>query len=811
MFWGVVVPYTLDWDFTGASGAHELSDAGDTLGVTISTTATGDGSFSANNPSYVPEDGLWTAPESDTRTVGLQFDAPVTDVSFELLNVDSGSNWDEKITIIALDANGNHVPVTLTPRNPNTTVDGNTVHAGEAAANDFSVDGGTDTVGVSIAGPIVSLQIIVEPDDDPNDGASQAATGWMGISDINIGGALDLIVSGTSGADTIDDGYLGDPEGDRVNNNDALDGSNDDVIEAGAGDDSVSSGVGNDTIDGGAGRDTIAGGAGRDSIVAGSGDDSVLLGGGDTVSGGAGDDLFTVDATLTETGIIHITGGETAEELAIDAANNPGGRIGDVLDLTGLDNVTITYDQTDPTWDGNTSESGTVTYTNDNGDMISIQFAEIEIVIARDEVVEGGAGDDLIDASYTGDPGYDRIDANDNTTGTNDDVVEAGAGNDTVRSGSGNDHIEGGAGDDALYGETGNDSIYGWFGNDTLEGGTGDDVMDGGTDDDSLVGGSGRDTLAGGKGNDTLEGGDGSDKFNFWAVDFGNDTVIGGENSDDDYGDELSFGPLSSDLTVDLTQGAGGASNGESGVVTDGTNTINFSEIERLRTGTGDDSILGSDQDDRIDANAGADTVDAGAGDDIIDLGVYGAADGDADTVILSDGDGNDTISGFDAPTDNGDGTYTGGDQLDVSGLTDAGGNPVNVLDVTVSDTNGDGTGHAVLQFPNGESITLNGVDPGTINTPAALAALGIPAPNYIVEGTSGDDVIGLAYNGDPNGDMVDAGDNIAGNNDDVIHAGAGNDSISSSFGDDSVDAGDGNDSVWGGLRRGHADRRRGQ
>nr|WP_052699519.1 calcium-binding protein [Tritonibacter mobilis]ANP41865.1 hypothetical protein K529_013895 [Tritonibacter mobilis F1926] len=250
---------------------------------------------------------------------------------------------------------------------------------------------------------------------------------------------------------------------------------------------------------------------------------------------------------------------------------------------------------------------------------------------------------------------------------------------------------------------------------------------------------------------------------------------------------------------MDLTQGAGGASNGESGVVTDGTNTINFSEIERLRTGTGDDSILGSDQDDRIDANAGADTVDAGAGDDIIDLGVYGAADGDADTVILSDGDGNDTISGFDAPTDNGDGTYTGGDQLDVSGLTDAGGNPVNVLDVTVSDTNGDGTGHAVLQFPNGESITLNGVDPGTINTPAALAALGIPAPNYIVEGTSGDDVIGLAYNGDPNGDMVDAGDNIAGNNDDVIHAGAGNDSISSSFGDDSVDAGDGNDSVWGG------------
>ncbi|MCZ4270614.1 Hint domain-containing protein [Rhodobacteraceae bacterium G21628-S1] len=1108
------MPYTLDWDVTGASGDHVLNSATDTLGVTISTTATGDGSFSAdNNPSYVPEDGLWTAPESDTRTVDLQFDAPVKDISFELLNVDSGSNWDEKITIIALDANGNQVPVTLTPRNPNTTVDGNTVHAGEESPEGgFSVDGGTDTVGVSIAGPIVSLQIIVEPDDDPNDGASQAATGWMGISDINIGGALDLVVSGTGGNDTIDVGYLGDPEGDRVDNNDALDGSNDDVIEAGAGNDVVHAGAGNDTIiggtgddflhggtghdfisdsdgvstvrgdagndtieitggtqlervdggtgddsitisnvhvadnedglvaggegndtitihnstinnvygprdngyndtgdgtdtinvsgastvtgkiwvgdpdlttnspnqinisdtafvnqietratdlevnisddaqwgdgdsltngdwggkqtitvtgsgsisgteldlgagndsisfsgnssmdgnlgggagddtirfsddatsnesisggtgddlifgggsssnilggegndtiDGGAGRDTISGGAGSDSITAGSGEDSILLGGGDTVSGGAGDDLFTVDATQAETGVIHITGGETAEELAIDAANNPEGRIGDVLDLTGLNNITITYDQTDPTWNGNTSESGTVTYTNDNGDTISIQFSEIEIVIARDEVVEGGAGDDLIDASYTGDPGYDRIDANDNTAGTDDDVVEAGAGDDTVSSGSGNDLIDGGAdndsliggsGVDTLYGATGddyldggteddhldggdgadtlhggegndllrggydngpnsslvtdgdgNDSLSGGGGHDTLEGNAGSDTLEGGSGNDSLVGGSGRDALIGGEGDDHMDGGDGDDWFVVYASSFSNDTVVGGETGDDLHGDELSFGSIASDLTVDLTQGAGGASNGESGVVTDGTNTIDFSEIERLRTGTGDDSILGSDQDDRIDANAGADTVDAGAGDDIIDLGVYGAADGDADTVILSDGDGNDTISGFDAPTDNGDGTYTGGDQLDVSGLTDAGGDPVNVLDVTVSDTNGDGTGHAVLQFPNGESITLNGVDPATINSPAALQAMGIPGTDGIVSGTGGDDLIDGSYTGDPDGDMVDSSAN-------VVEAGDGNDTVSTGQGADTIYGGDGNDAIYSG------------
>ena len=548
-------------------------------------------------------------------------------------------------------------------------------------------------------------------------------------------------------------------------------------------------------------------------------DNDFLIGAANTAHGGGGDDEFRIDSSQAGNEDIVITGGESLEELTQDATNNPNGRIGDVLDLTGLDNVTITYDQTDPTWDGSTSESGTATYTNDAGETVTIHFSEIEHVYDRDGIVEGTSGNDSIGTGYLGDPDGDTVDNNDNVAGNNDDVIQAGAGddtisanfgddsvdagdgsdsvlggegNDTLHGGAGNDTLNGGAGDDSLDGETGNDSLYGWFGNDTLEGGAGDDVMDGGTDDDSLVGGSGRDILAGGKGNDTMEGGDGSDKFYFWAVDFGNDTVIGGENSDDDYGDELNFGALSSDLTVDLTQGAGGASNGESGVVTDGTNTVNFSEIERLRTGTGDDSILGSDQDDRIDANAGADTVDAGAGDDIIDLGVYGAADGDVDTVILSDGDGNDTISGFDAPTDNGDGTYAGGDQLDVSDLTDAGGDPVNVLDVTVSDTNGDGTGHAVLQFPNGESITLNGVDPATINSPAALQAMGIPGTDGIVSGTGGDDLIDGSYTGDPDGDMVDSSAN-------VVEAGDGNDTVSTGQGADTIYGGDGNDAISSG------------
>ncbi len=67
-----------------------------------------------------------------------------------------------------------------------------------------------------------------------------------------------------------------------------------------------------------------------------------------------------------------------------------------------------------------------------------------------------------------------------------------------------------------------------------------------------------------------------------------------------------------------------------------------------------------------------------------------------------------------------------------------------------------------------------------------------------IVEGTSGADVIDLAYTGDPDGDMIDANDNAAGTNDDVVDAGAGDDTVKAGDGNDTVFAGSGDDSVQG-------------
>ncbi len=72
-----------------------------------------------------------------------------------------------------------------------------------------------------------------------------------------------------------------------------------------------------------------------------------------------------------------------------------------------------------------------------------------------------------------------------------------------------------------------------------------------------------------------------------------------------------------------------------------------------------------------------------------------------------------------------------------------------------------------------------------------------------IVEGSEGDDLIDVAYTGDPDGDMIDAGDAIApgaGADDDLVNAGGGDDTVIAGEGDDTVHGGGGDDSLVGGA-----------
>ncbi|MDF3414786.1 hypothetical protein HKX54_10005 [Sulfitobacter sp. M57] len=377
------------------------------------------------------------------------------------------------------------------------------------------------------------------------------------------------------------------------------------------------------------------------------------------------------------------------------------------------------------------------------------------VPVAPDYIVEGTGGDDLIDGAYVDDPEGDRVDDNDNAAGNNNDSIEAGAGDDTINAGAGDDTILAGDGDDRII--------------------------------DSA-------------GDDLAQGGEGRDSFEYTTI-TGDDTVVGGELNDTtatNSGDKLDARQSVDDLTVVFT-------GNEAGTMTDGTGTVTFSEIENIRGGQGDDVINAdaSNIQQILDGGEGADTITGGGGNDIISMGRtqdQSATDGENDTLVLNNSFGNDLIENFEVPTDLGGGTYAGNDRVDVTALTDGSGVPVTTDVVVVSDTNGDGTGDAILTFPNGESITLRGVNVSEISSEAQLAAIGIPQPavlDYIVEGTEAGELINAGYGGDPDGDQVDNNDHSDGSNDDSIHAGGGDDTVSAGVGDDTVDAGTGDDIVY--------------
>lgn len=499
-----------------------------------------------------------------------------------------------------------------------------------------------------------------------------------------------------------------------------------------------------DQIDGSDGvNDVIFGNGGADTIQAGLGQDLVY--------GGADDD--------------EIHGGDGADTLYGDAGNDTliGGAGNDLM-FGGDGADTFVVDSND----------GTDTITGGEG---GADFDLLDATGVSDAVSVGFTGDEAGTLSTTG------------TTVTFSQIegVALGAGDDTV---------------------DGSVTTQGFL----ADGGAGNDGLTGGSGDDTLIGGAGNDTLIGGQGADSMVGGDGDDWF-VLADDFGDDTIIGGETGEVNE-DWVDARQITADTVLHFTSS-------ESGTLTDGTSTMNFAEIERfglgtgndvvdgtaaldgvrVHSGSGDDTLLGGVGNDTFIGGGGADLFDGGGGNDFLDMGTLGLhGDGASDTIVLKNGYGQAWVANFEAPVANGDGTYTGVDLLDVSQLYDAGGALVNTGDVTVSDTVGDGTGHAVLTFPDGTRITLQNVPVSAVSSVKQLVAIGIPAPDYVVDGTAGDDLIDAAYLGDPHGDRVDAGDAADGSDDDVIRAGAGNDTVVAAAGDDTVHGGDGDDSLYGGA-----------
>ncbi|WP_284164419.1 Hint domain-containing protein [Frigidibacter sp. SD6-1] len=226
-----------------------------------------------------------------------------------------------------------------------------------------------------------------------------------------------------------------------------------------------------------------------------------------------------------------------------------------------------------------------------NSSNASVAGALLATYTPPDGIVSGTAGDDVIDASYTGDPEGDKVDNSDATggygvPGSNDDRIEAGDGNDSVLAGAGSDTVFGGAGSDTIYGGTGADSLLG-------------------------------------------EAGD--DRFKLTGT-FGNDTVVGGETGET-AGDLIDSGVITANQTLTFT-------GNEAGTLSDGTSTASFSEIERFQLGSGNDTVNASATTTgvNVDAGGGNDSMLGGAGNDTLRGG------GGSDT--LAGGAGADSLDG---------------------------------------------------------------------------------------------------------------------------------------------------------------------
>jgi Ca2+-binding RTX toxin-like protein len=638
----------------------------------------------------------------------------------------------------------------------------------------------------------------------------------------------DGIVDGTTAGDLIDNSYIGDPNGDMVDANDALlpgQTGNDDIIRAGAGDDtvlagngndSITAGNGNDSVDAGAGNDTLDGGRGADTLDGGAGNDSVIGGAGDSLVGGEGDDTIQ---------------GNGASEIYGDAPSS-----------ADLPNIAYPGDYTADVNPAN------------NEDLINAGTSGSEGV-----TVYGGDDNDTVNGGDNADTIYGGIDDDRINAGAGDDSVIGGQGRDTVVGGAGNDVISGDdtlptthdladtAGDlvtnnntDSLSGGLGDDTIYGQDDDDTLAGGAGNDVLDGGNDDDLMTGDAGNDRFIGGQGNDTMTGG--ADMDNFVGANAG-DVVDGSETGvDNDTLDLRGLGPLT--IAYD-------AANPENGVVTfrdaagNPTGTMRFTNIENVLTettprdgivfGTGGDDVIngsytGDNDGDMVDANdallpgevgnddiilagAGNDTVMAGNGDDSVD--------GDTGNDSVVGGEGNDTLNG-----DEGNDTLAGNSGNDTlnGGLGNDSLNGGVGDDSLIGDEGNDtlfgALGNDTLSTGNGNDLADGGNGNDVIDTSgggvAPLPDMGYPGlypsdtnpTNDLdtVYGGAGDDTIRTGDDADliaggQGNDIIDAGfDN------DTVEGGMGNDTIIGGEGADVIDGGQNDDLIYGGYGEGTPD-----
>ncbi|MCZ8186563.1 MAG: hypothetical protein O9308_09290 [Beijerinckiaceae bacterium] len=368
---------------------------------------------------------------------------------------------------------------------------------------------------------------------------------------------------------------------------------------------------------------------------------------------------------------------------------------------------------------------------------IATRFSDIILGLNGDNVIDGGAGHDWIEAG----DGNNRIDG--------------GSGRDTILTGSGDDRIEGGSGGDFIQAGAGADLVSGGRGDDEIEGGDGDDRIEGGEGDDSVSGDDGDDIVRGDAGNDFIRGGAGTDVLLGGA---GNDLLIGGTEDD-----RLEGGDGDDYL-------------------------VGVSGDDRIEGGDGDDTIvvrISDGYDSHIDGGAGTDTLFITSDDPQTRFSV--TLDGDQireitldsantfDDIILTDAHGNRNVHGV--------------EDFRLEQLS----TPIGILDFSATQT----AISVDLDVYTDRNVVF-GTATGFSAITGFQDLIGGSGDDTLVGNGQHNEILGGDGNDRLEGEIGD--DRLqGGSGDDILIGGSDNDDLEGSWGNDEIHGGDGRDWIIGG------------
>ena len=641
---------------------------------------------------------------------------------------------------------------------------GNDALAGGAGADTLIGGAGFDTADYSSAavGVTVNIATGVASDGDTLSGIENLK--GSGFNDTLIGNAGANVLDGGAGVDTADYSAATAGVTASLGTGTASDGDAFVSIE------NITGSAFNDELTGNAGANLLDGGAGDDLLFASAGSDTLIGGYGfDTVDYAFSNVGVTVNLTTgansngdTLVGIENINGTAFNDVLSGDAGANTlnGGAGNDILLGDAGADLLIGGDGLDVA-DYSTSNVGVYinlfTGENHGGDaegdvLVGIEnlkgtaFDDILIGSAETTILDGGAGNDILDYSHS------LVGVSVNLT-TNFAFGGFATG-DVI---SNFENLRGSAAADDLEGTSGANQLFGGDGNDTLYGFAGMDMVYGGAGDDTIVGGADADTIDGGEGSDTVSY---ATSASAAIIDLLGNAVSGGDADGDVLVSiENAIGSDFDDLFV--SSAAANVLNGGLGVDTLDYSGSTAAVIINLDSNsasggyaqgdviTGFENLVGSSKDDQLTGSVLANVLNGGAGNDMLQ--------GFAGDDTLVGGAGNDRLYGG-AGAD----VLSGGDGVDTADYRYA------LAGVTVSLVSNTGTGD------DAQGDTLSGIEN--------------------LSGSNFDDVL-----------TGDAGNNrLVGNEgSDKLYGGAGNDMFDTGGGYDFVDGGSGVDTVtyddsWG-------------